>query len=157
MRFSIIAVGKIKAAYAHAGCLEFLKRLGRFYKVDHIEIKDVRRGRSGSADSYKQTEADTLLKHIPKGSLLVALDENGAQWASRELARWIDKKKTDGISSIAFVLGGPDGHAESLLTAAHHRWSLGRLPLPHELARLVLLEQLYRAGSMLAGHPYHRD
>ena len=157
MRLSIIAVGKIKAQYAQSGCSEFLKRLGRFHKVDHIEIRDVRRGRSGNTEAYKQSEADALLKHVPKGTLLVALDENGAQWSSRELARWIDKKKTRGVSSLAFVLGGPDGHAESLLKAADHTWSLGRLTLPHELARLVLLEQLYRAASLLAGHPYHRD
>jgi 23S rRNA (pseudouridine1915-N3)-methyltransferase len=157
VRLTIIAVGKIKADYATAGCAEFLKRLSRFYKVEHIEVRDVRRGRSNTIDECKNLEAESLLKHVPKGALKIALDEHGGQWSSRELAQWIDQKKTSGHSSLAFLLGGPDGHADSLLARANHRWSLGRLTLPHELARLMLLEQLYRAGSLLAGHPYHRD
>ena len=150
-------MGRIKAPYARDGCADFLKRLGRYFKVEHIEVRDVRRGRGGSPDEWKRTEAAALLKHVPRGALLLVLDESGRQWSSQGLARWIDQKKNASVSSIAFVLGGPDGLHESVLARADRIWSLGLLTLPHELARLVLAEQLYRAGSVLAGHPYHRE
>ena len=150
-------MGRLKARYAREGCAEFLKRLERYFTVNHIEVRDIRRGRGGTADDWKQAEAAALLKQIPKGAVLVVLDESGRQWSSQELARWIDEQKTRSHSSIAFILGGPDGLAKSLTQSAHRVWSLGRLTLPHELARLVMLEQLYRAGTVLAGHPYHRE
>jgi 23S rRNA (pseudouridine1915-N3)-methyltransferase len=154
---TIVAVGRIKASYAKEGCEEFLGRLRRFSKVEHIEVRDVRRGRGGQVDTWKEAEGEALLKQVPRGALTVALHEHGKQWKSTELAQWIDGQQTAGVSSIAFLLGGPDGHSQNLLSKVDKTWSLGKLTLPHELARLVLAEQLYRAVSMLAGHPYHRE
>ena len=129
----------------------------RFSKVEHIEIRDVRRGRGGQVSAWKEAEGEALLKHVPRGAYTVALHERGKQWKSSELAQWIERQQTGGVSSIAFLLGGPDGHSDQLLSKVDRAWSLGELTLPHELARLVLTEQLYRAVSMLAGHPYHRE
>ena len=92
-----------------------------------------------------------------KGATRVVLDERGRQWGSQELARWLNGLKNQAVSSVAFMLGGPDGLDRSVIESADRVWSLGTLTLPHELARLVVCEQLYRANSVLAGHPYHRE
>ena len=157
MRISIIAVGKLKASYAQAGCADFLNRLGRYAKVEHVEVRDTRRNRGGTVAEWKRAEAAALLKHVPKGATRVVLDERGRQWGSQELARWLNGLKNQAVSSVAFMLGGPDGLDRSVIESADRVWSLGTLTLPHELARLVVCEQLYRANSVLAGHPYHRE
>ena len=148
-------MGKIKADYARSGCAEFLKRLGRYHKVEHIEVRDVSRTK-GRVEDWKKAEASALLKHIPNRAVTVVLDENGKQWSSQGLAQWIQGQENQSQSTIAFLLGGPDGHDPQLIKSAHRVWSLGQLTLPHELARLLVLEQVYRASTLLSGHPYHR-
>ena len=150
-------MGKIKAPYARTGCDRFEKRLSRFTQIEHIEVKDVRRGRSKTAQGWKQEEADALKKHIPKGAMTVLLDERGKQWTSQGFADWLSTQRDRSIGHLAFVLGGPDGLDADFLSSAHHRWSLGTLTLPHELARVLVFEQLYRAHALMAGHPYHRE
>ena len=157
MKITICAIGRVKAKYARLGCDDFLSRMKRFFKVDYIELKDIRRGRSDGPKSWKDQEALNLIKHVPKTAYTVVLDERGQQFSSTQFADWIEARKGKGVSSIAFLIGGPDGHGQSVLERANFSMSLGALTLPHELARLVLCEQLYRAGSMMAGHPYHRE
>ena len=115
------------------------------------------RRRGGSVQKWKSEEAKLIQNQIPKGSIIVCLDERGREWTSQELSKWIDTQRNRSVSHIAFILGGPDGLDEQLRKTAQRIWSLGKLTLPHELARLVVFEQLYRAGSLLNGHPYHRD
>ena len=150
-------MGKIKAPYARTGCERFLTRLSRYSQIQHIEVKDIRRGRSKTAQGWKSEEAEALKKHLPKGALTVLLDERGRQWSSQQLADWLSKQRDHSVGHLAFVLGGPDGLDTDFLSSAHRQWSLGSLTLPHELARLVVFEQLYRAHALMAGHPYHRD
>ena len=157
MKVTIVAMGKLKAKYALLATDDFLKRASRFFKIEHIEVKDVRRGRSSSHQDWRVEEAEALLKHVPKNAVLIALDEHGKQRNSTEFSRWIETLKVRGHSHIVFALGGPDGHGKDLLEAAQHKVSLSQMTMTHELARIVLFEQLYRAGSLLAGHPYHRD
>ncbi|MEE2757189.1 MAG: 23S rRNA (pseudouridine(1915)-N(3))-methyltransferase RlmH [Myxococcota bacterium] len=157
MRITICAVGRVKAKYARLGCDDFLSRMKRFFKVDYIELKDIRRGRSDGSKSWKDQEAINLTRHIPKTAFTVVLDEHGKQFSSTQFADWIQAQQVKGTSSLAFLIGGPDGHGESVLKRANLIMSLSTLTLPHELARLVLCEQLYRAGSMMSGHPYHRE
>ena len=109
------------------------------------------------ATKIGEAEAEALLKHVPKNAVLIALDEHGKQRNSTEFSRWIETLKVRGHSHIVFALGGPDGHGKDLLEAAQYKMSLSQMTMTHELARIVLFEQLYRAGSLLAGHPYHRD
>ncbi len=150
-------MGRLKAPYARTGCERFLKRLSRYAQVEHIEVKDIRRGRSKTARGWKFEEAQALQKHLPKGALTILLDERGKQWTSQGLADWIQVQRDRSIGHLVFVLGGPDGLDADFLASAHHRWSLGTLTLPHELARLLVFEQLYRASALMAGHPYHRE
>ena len=150
-------MGKIKAPYARAGCDLFLKRLSRYFKIEHIELKDIRRGRTKSAGGWKAEEAEAFRKHMPPGAYVVALDEGGRQWSSQGLAQWMGAQRDRSVGHMVFVLGGPDGLDSEFISSADRRWSLSELTLPHELARLVLAEQLYRAAALMAGHPYHRE
>jgi 23S rRNA (pseudouridine1915-N3)-methyltransferase len=92
-----------------------------------------------------------------EGCLRVVLDERGVSWRSMDLAHWMDARQREGIKRAALLIGGADGHAQLLRDAADVCWSLSRLTLQHELALTVALEQLYRAGSILRGEPYHRE
>ena len=102
-------------------------------------------------------EGERLLKAVPEGATLVALDERGRELDSRALAQRIDRWQSDGVGILAFAIGGPDGLAPAVLNRAELVLALGRMTWPHELARVMLAEQLYRAGTLLAGHPYHRE
>lgn len=93
---------------------------------------------------------------MPSPGLVVALDEGGHTWDSQGFARWLADRRDEGVPEVAFIIGGPDGLDPSVRKRANKIWSLGRITLPHEMARLVLAEQLYRAGMILAGAPYHR-
>ena len=157
LKFSIIAVGSLKTDYARLGCERFLTRLHRYHPVEHIEVRDVRRRKNRSVSQYRAEEQEAILAKIQSGSLTVALDERGRQWTSVELASWLESQKLRAVSHINFIIGGPDGLSDSLRERADRVWSLGQLTLPHEMARLLLLEQLYRASSLMAGHPYHRE
>ena len=100
-------------------------------------------------------EGERVLAALPKGGWVVALDGRGKAWSSEQLAERMEHWRGQG-RDLAFLIGGPEGHAPDVLERADERWSLGPLTLPHMLVRLVLAEQLYRAMSMLSNHPYHR-
>jgi 23S rRNA (pseudouridine1915-N3)-methyltransferase len=102
-----------------------------------------------------EREAEALLRGLPDGATLVALDREGQAWTSEELAARVDRWR-GAARPVAFMIGGSDGLAPALVARAGERWSLGPLTLPHELARVVVYEQLYRAFTILEGHPYHR-
>lgn len=157
MKLHVLAVGKLRAAYARVGCDEYAGRLEHHFPIEVIEVRDADRRRGGRPADWRAKEADALLRAAPAGAALVALDEQGAQLDSRGLAKWLGDQRDAGTRALAFVIGGPDGLDARVREAAPTVWSLGRLTLPHELARLVLLEQLYRAATLLAGQPYHRD
>ena len=146
MRLHIFAIGRPKLAYARAGAEEYLGRLRGFGGVTVTEIKA----------SGRDEESAALLERS-EGMLRVALDERGDQVTSRQLAEKFARWEQDRVKVIAFLIGGADGHTEELRKLADWRWSLSRLTLQHELALVVLLEQIYRARSINAGAPYHRD
>ena len=102
-------------------------------------------------------ESERLLKAVPGGATLVALDERGRELDSQEFARRIDRWQSQGTGVLAFAIGGPDGLAPTVLERAELVLALGRMTWPHGLVRVMLAEQLYRAGALLAGHPYHRE
>lgn len=140
MKLTILAVGKLRDAWVKDGCDEYLKRLRGKLPLEIIEVKD-------------DTE---LARKIPPRYRLWALDERGKQFSSEELAGTLKQTMNAGEQGIAFLIGGADGLPRALVDKAHFTWSLGRLTLPHRLARIILLEQLYRAQSILRGEPYHR-
>lgn len=157
MRVAIVAVGTRMPDWVGAACGEYLKRLSRDLRVDVVEVRaEPRTGSSTNRETLVSAEAVRIEGAIPRGALQVALDERGRAVTTRELADRL-RRWTEGGRDVALLIGGPDGLAEGLRTGADETLSLSKLTLPHALARVVLVEQLYRAMSLLKGHPYHRD
>jgi 23S rRNA (pseudouridine1915-N3)-methyltransferase len=147
MHWRILAIGKPKLAFARAGIEEYAGRLGPFAPVQLDFLK---------AAPARETESAALLDRS-EGLFRIALDERGEQLSSRALAGRVAQWEQARVKGIALLVGGADGHDEELRRRADFLWSLGRLTLQHELALVVLLEQLYRAYTIKAGLPYHRD
>lgn len=156
MKILVVAVGRLKAEYARLGCARFLERLGHLESVEMVEVADVRRRKGDDVDRWRADEAEALLDAVPPGAVTVALDERGREWTSPEFAEWLGEQRDLGVPAVAFLIGGPDGLDRRVRKAATRVWRLGRTTMSHELARLVLCEQLYRAATILRGMPYHR-
>jgi 23S rRNA (pseudouridine1915-N3)-methyltransferase len=148
----ILAVGRLRPYYREA-CDDYLRRLGRHLKIREIEVREA--SRAPTAAAQRDEEAGRLRDRLPAGAGTVALARGGSGWSSAELARRMERWRVD-ARPVAFLIGGSRGLAPELLERAEHRWSLGPLTLPHELARVVVVEQLYRAMTILRGEPYHQ-
>jgi 23S rRNA (pseudouridine1915-N3)-methyltransferase len=152
MRYQLVTIGNVKRSFYADGCAFYLERLKNYAKVDVTEIKEYK---ASQAEIVKQVESETLLKAA--SGFVVALDETGKTFTSEKLSQRITTLENQSISSVSILIGGAEGHSEHLKKTVNELWSLSSLTLPHELARLVLLEQLYRAETIRAGHPYHRQ
>jgi|SRR5689334_505764 len=155
MRARLIAVGERMPDWVADGFDEYRKRLSRELPLDLVEIRLGSRGKGRDPARAIADEGAAVRAALPKDVHIVALDGRGSAWSSEQLAAELKRWRMEG-RDLAFLIGGPDGHAADVLSNAHQRWSLGPLTLPHMLVRLVVAEQLYRAVTMLAGHPYHR-
>ncbi len=155
MRVRVIAVGTRLPAWVRDACDEYLTRLAGL-GVSVVEIEPGRRGPGGQAHKAKSEEGGRLLAALRAGDHVAALDERGEQVTTHELAAWLKGRMQQGVD-LAFLVGGPDGLAPEALARSHFTLALSRLTLPHALARVLLLEQLYRAHAILTHHPYHRD
>ena len=155
MKARLVAVGEKAPAWVAEGFSEYRKRLSHWLPLDLVEIAPGLRGKGRDAGRATADEGARVLAALPRGAHVVALDGRGRTWSSEELARRLEHWRGQG-QDLAFLIGGPEGHAPEVLAASHERWSLGPLTLPHMLVRLVVAEQLYRACSLLANHPYHR-
>lgn len=151
MRYRVVAVGRLKEQFYRAGVEHYL---GRLRALAPCEVVEVREGRGDKA-AIQRAEGAALL--AASSDYVVALHEGGSLFRTREMARQVSELELAGISRISLLIGGAEGHDEELLAAVQARWSLSPLTFPHDLARLVLMEQLYRVESFRAGHPYHRD
>jgi 23S rRNA (pseudouridine1915-N3)-methyltransferase len=153
-RATIVAVGRLRG-WAAEGCEDYLARLRRYFPVEVVEVPEEDMNRR-SAEEALAAEGDRVLKRIPAGAHTVVLDrERGKQLSSEELVRKISSLGVSGRSHVAFVLGGPLGLSPEVLERANERLSFGPVTLPHALARVVLLEQLYRAVKIGRGEKYH--
>lgn len=152
MRVLLLGVGRLRPALREV-CDDYLRRLGRLVTVEEHEAREA--GRAPSAAVRRDEEDRRLLALIPAGTGITLLDRTGAAWTSEELARRLEAWRTS-ARDRAVVIGGAEGVGEALRRRADEHWSLGPLTLPHELARVVVAEQLYRAATILQGHPYHR-
>ena len=155
MKAKLIAVGENPPAWVAEGFAEYRKRLSHWLPLDLVEVAPGLRGKGRDAVRATADEGGRVLAALPRGAHVVTLDGRGRSWTSEDLAKRLEAWRQQGVD-LAFVIGGPEGHAPELLAAAGERWSLGPLTLPHMLVRLVVAEQLYRAASLLANHPYHR-
>ncbi len=152
MRYRLVAIGQLKRGFYRDGCQHFQKRLEPYAKLDLTELKE---SKANDAATVKTQEGDALLKAT--SGHLIALDERGKQHRSAELAERISALELRGISQVSLVIGGAEGLSDALRERVDELWSLSKLTLPHDLARLLLFEQLYRLETIRAGHPYHRE
>jgi 23S rRNA (pseudouridine1915-N3)-methyltransferase len=155
MKARLISVGERMPAWVADGFAEYSKRLSRDLPLDLVEIPLGARGKGRDPARAIADEGTAVLASLPKDTHVVALDGRGKPWSSEQLSNELARWRMSG-RDIAILIGGPDGHAPEVLARADQRWSLGPLTLPHMLVRLVVAEQLYRAVSILGGHPYHR-
>jgi 23S rRNA (pseudouridine1915-N3)-methyltransferase len=155
MKLLVVAVGVRMPRWVDEAFTEYAKRMPRGLKMELTEIRPEPRESGKTAAQLLAAEAARIERTLPKGSLRVALDERGRELGSVQFARWFEAKKQDG-RDIAFLIGGPDGLAPGLKSGAE-LLRLSAMTLPHGLARVLLAEQLYRALSIIAGHPYHRE
>ena len=160
MRLLIAAVGKLKQGPERALCTHYLARaeaLGRRLGLSPLKIVELSESKAADARARRTTEADALLARVPAGYTLVCLDPGGKPLSSEAFAKFVRETRDSGTSpGLAFLIGGADGLGEWVFERARLSLSLGHMTLPHGLARIVLTEQLYRATTILAGHPYHR-
>ena len=151
MRVVIVAVGRIRAGPERNLVENYAKRLAW-----PLEIVEVREKKRLSGDERSSHEASLLLDAVPDGAVVVALDEAGKAVTSERFAQRMERWRDEGRACVAFLIGGADGHGPAVTACADITLSLGAMTWPHQLVRVLLVEQLYRAGSILAGHPYHR-
>jgi 23S rRNA (pseudouridine1915-N3)-methyltransferase len=152
VRLSIVAVGRLRDASSRALFDAYAARLVWPLTVREVELK-----RTLPREQAMAEEARLLLDATPDRATLVALDEGGAEWTSAEFARRVKAWRDSGVGDLAFAIGGADGHGPALLQRAAATVAFGRMTWPHRLARVMLVEQLYRAQQIIAGHPYHRE
>lgn len=159
MNIKIIAVGKIKEKFLEAGIKEYLKRLTAYAKVQIIEVKDEKEPANCSpADEklIKEKEAQKIEKHLQDDSYIIVLAIDGKMFSSEDLAEKIGDLGVSGKSNLTFIIGGSQGLDESILKKADLKLSFSKMTFPHQLMRLILLEQVYRGFKIIKGERYHK-
>ena len=156
MRITILAVGHRAPGWIQEGFNEYAKRMPPEARVELVEVKPEERGAGRSTDKAKGVEGERILAALPQGATLLALDERGKAVTTKGMSVMLSDWMRDG-SSPAFAIGGADGLSDAVKERAAKLISLSALTLPHALVRVILAEQLYRAWSILARHPYHRE
>jgi 23S rRNA (pseudouridine1915-N3)-methyltransferase len=155
MRVRLIAVGTRLPAWVDAGFADYQRRLRGADALELVEVPLARRTGSGGAARALEAEAERILARLEPREFVVALEERGQMFSTLQLRDWLAGRRRSG-APLAFIIGGPDGLAPAALARSQLRWSLAPLTFPHGLVRVLLAEQIYRASTLLAGHPYHR-
>lgn len=155
MRLSLWSVGKAHDPYVKSGVEEFTKRIGRYYKVDWQLIPTPKNAATLSEMDLQIKEGEIILEWLQPDDYLIALEETGKQHSSEELAAFIQQRANESRKRLVFLIGGSYGLSNAVLKRADHKWSLSKLVFPHQLVRLILAEQLYRACTILRGEKYH--
>ncbi|MBM4209400.1 MAG: 23S rRNA (pseudouridine(1915)-N(3))-methyltransferase RlmH [Gammaproteobacteria bacterium] len=156
MRLRIIAVGTKQPSWVDAAVTDYLRRFKSPWRVELLEIEAATRSATRGAEVAVQREGERVLAALRDRERVILLDETGKSLSTRELASKLEALARE-APDLALLIGGPDGHAAAVRERAAASWSLSRLTLPHGLARVLLVEQLYRAHTLASGHPYHRD
>lgn len=159
MKITIITVGKIKEKFFQDAIAEYSKRLGRYCKLEIIQVADEKTPDGASEileAQIKEKEGERILSNIRDGSFVIALAIEGTMLDSVELAEKIEKWGVSGISQLVFVIGGSLGLSKQVLSRADYKLSFSRMTFPHQLMRVILLEQIYRSYRIIQGEPYHK-
>ena len=159
MEIRVLTVGKIKEKYLNDGIAEYAKRLSRYCKLTFCQVADEKTPDKASESvnrQIKNTEGERLLKHIREQDYVIALAIDGKMLDSVELAKTIGQLGVNGKSSVSFVIGGSLGLSDSILARADYKLSFSKMTFPHQLMRVILLEQIYRSYRIISGEPYHK-
>lgn len=159
MKISIITVGKIKEKYLRDAIAEYTKRLSKYCKLEIIEVADEKTQENASQimeEALRAKEAERILKHVKSDSFIITLEIAGKQLSSEELADKIEKLGIQGVSHITFIIGGSIGLGQEVLAKSNYALSFSKMTFPHQLMRVILLEQVYRSYRIINGEPYHK-
>ncbi|MCX2724275.1 23S rRNA (pseudouridine(1915)-N(3))-methyltransferase RlmH [Roseibium salinum] len=159
MRFTLSCIGRIKAGAdkdLFDRYLDRARKTGRGLGITAVAVNEVPESRAQRAQDRKDEEAKTLLHALQAGARLVVLDENGSNLTSEAFSRKLEGWKNEGVPEVVFAIGGADGHGRNVLERADLKLALGAMTWPHQIARILLAEQIYRALTIQSGHPYHR-
>ena len=158
MRFYVVCIGKLKDAYLRDGVAEFVKRMRPYGGITITELNESKIGDKPSDADRKQVvddEGERLLKVVPKNAYTVLLDVYGKTMSSEDLAKTVAKLEVDGVSDMAFIIGGAFGVSEALRQSVNYKLSFSPITFPHQMVRLLLVEQIYRASKINRNEPYH--
>lgn len=156
LHITVIAAGRLKERFWTDACDEYLKRLKPYADVRMMEVPDLDPAKCGGEAKAVQQESESILAAIPKSTHVILCDIDGKAISSEDIAESLEKLPLEGVNDVAFVIGGSCGVSEAVRQRADRRWSFGRITLPHNLARVVLLEQIYRACKIIRHEPYHK-
>lgn len=155
MKLSLWTIGKSHDSYVKEGIEEFTKRIGKYYPVEWNIIPVPKNAAALTESDLKKKEGEVVLQLLKNDDYLVALDERGKSFSSESLAQFIQQRASDSTKNVVFLIGGAFGIDASVLQRAQYKWSLSQLTFPHQLVRLILAEQVYRACSILRNEKYH--
>ena len=157
MKVMLLAIGKTDENYLETGIQKYLSRISFYIPFEWRVIPDLKNRKNLSFEQQKTMEGNLILSQLQPGDELVLLDETGQGFSSREFSQYIEKKKLTMTKRVVFVIGGPYGFSASVYAAAHRKLSLSPMTFSHQMVRLVFLEQLYRALTIIKDEPYHHD
>ncbi len=157
MKICLLVIGKTDEPYLQKGTEIFLKRIPHYLPFEMKIIPDIRNSKSLSEEQQKEKEGELILQQLTSADELFLLDENGQESSSVGFARFLEKKMVGGAKRLIFVIGGPYGFSEPIYSKAHGKISLSKMTFSHQMVRLIFLEQLYRAMTILKGEPYHHQ
>lgn len=157
MKISLLVIGKTEADYLKKGIDIYLKRLKHYVPFSMDLIPALKNTKNLTEEQQKQKEGELILSQIKPGEILILLDEKGKQYSSVKFARYMEKMMIAGTRSIVFVVGGPYGFSEQVYQKANNKISLSDMTFSHQMVRLIFVEQIYRAMTILKGEPYHHE
>ncbi len=157
MKILFWSIGKVHESFVKEGIEIFSKRISHYYPVEWKIFSSAKNANAMAEEDIKKAEAIQILNAIQKDDVLIALDENGKQWKSEELASFIQQKANESAKNLIFLIGGAYGLHESILNKCQYKWSLSKLVFPHQLVRLILAEQVYRACTIIRNEKYHHS
>jgi len=157
MKVTLLVIGRTDSAWLNAGIAEYVKRLNHYIQFEIDVISDIKKGKNLSFELQKSQEGDLILQKLQAGRELHLFDENGKSFTSREFALFLEKKMASGLKELVFVIGGPYGFSEKVSDAATTKISLSKLTFSHQMVRLLCVEQIYRAFTILKSEPYHHE
>lgn len=155
MKLTVLVVGKPAPLLADA-IAEYERRAGRYWPLEVVEVREEKARKGLPAEQVRAAESGRLLERVPAGTEVIALTRVGESWTSAGLAKYLEALALRSSAGASFLIGGAYGLSDDAIAGARHRMAVSALTLPHELARLFLAEQLYRAGTIVRGEPYHK-